>query len=158
MVPKEHSESTVLTITSASEEDYGTYDVIVSNDGGQAVIPVKLTVHEEGIPKVVGEMTAVVSNSTGEISATFYSSSSYRLIRWLKQDNEISSDSSKYIIINEDIDIEILSKGETVAKTGTKTRLRVTSPNDNDYGLYSVQIYNHAGMTERSTTLEKECT
>ncbi|XP_033758792.1 titin-like [Pecten maximus] len=152
------TKSTTLTVTCLSEGDYGIYDVVVSNKAGHTTIPVRLTAQEQGAPLIIGDMVADVTHSTAELSATFHSSSGYRLVKWLKGDNEITNDSVKYNIVNEDVDIKISYNGETMEETGTITRLSVTSLEDPDYGLYTVQIYNDIGMTDRSVTLDEECT
>ncbi|XP_060063933.1 titin-like [Ylistrum balloti] len=157
LVRTKHSISSILTVTCLTAEDYGMYDAILSNEAGQAVIPVKLIENGQGIPEIVQDMTTDVTNSTGQIWATFHSLTGYRRIRWLKGNEEITNDSLKYHIVNNDIDIVVSSNGETVEKTGTITRLRVTSFEDKDYGRYTVQIYNDVGMTDRSVTLHEEC-
>ncbi|XP_060063910.1 uncharacterized protein LOC132544340 [Ylistrum balloti] len=155
---KEDTVSSILIINCISAEDYGIYDLVVTNRAGQAVIPVTFSSHERSLPSVLGQLTAYVTNKTGEMSTTFYSSSGYQNIRWLKDDKEVTNDSLKYHIVNNDIDIVVSSNGEAVEKTGTITRLRVTSFEDKDYGRYTVQIYNDVGMTDRSVTLHEECT
>ncbi|XP_033729197.1 titin-like [Pecten maximus] len=149
--------SSVLTVTCVSEKDYGKYDVLVSNKAGKAVIPVKLTKHGQGVPAMVGDIVTTAINSTREISAKFHSVPRYRLIKWFKDDKEITNDTSKYVIVNEDVDIEIPSSEESMKETGTITRLRVTSPEEEDYGLYRVQIYNDVGMIDGSATLDEDC-
>ncbi|XP_060081465.1 titin-like [Ylistrum balloti] len=151
-------QSTTLTVTCVSDEDYGRYDVVVSNKAGKAVIPVWLAKPDQGVPEIVGDIVTDVKNSTGEINATFLSSPSYTFIRWLKEGKEIENDSSKYRILNENIDIDVPSDGETMAKIGTITRLSVTSLEDKDYGRYTVQIFNKVGMTDRSVKLDEVCT
>ncbi|XP_069115137.1 muscle M-line assembly protein unc-89-like [Argopecten irradians] len=155
LVRTEITKSTHLVITCLSEEDYGIYDVIVSTPAGQAVIPVRLTTREQNAPLIIGAMASEITASVGMLSASFYSPTGYNLIKWLREEIEISNDTSKYSILNEPIDVEI--SGEMTKKTGTKTRLNVTSLTILDFGTYTVQIYNEYGMTESTVTLRKDC-
>lgn len=150
--------SSTLTVTCLTEEDYGIYDAVVSNQAGKTVVPVRLAESGLGVPQLVSELVINKTHSMAEISASFHTPSGYREISWLKGGMALNNSSAKYHIVNEVVDMEIFTDGETVETTGVITRLDVTSLTDQDYGLYTVQIYNEFGMTDNSIMLDKECT